>query len=268
MTKMNLVLIAAMGLVGVAGCGGGDEGVAFTEDEYCNQRAAGECAALAGGCTFGAADTAACTPKRKDVCVKEAAAVKSPKRVFNEGRGKTCVAESKKVFTGATLVPIASWQMLQETCSRTFGGELKLNDVCTISLDCIPGLICDKGACSKANPVAAGAGCANAGDQCGAGQYCTSVPPALPKCENRIALDQPCDASKLCGENLRCLGSVCKEKVKMGEPCASDSDCPTTLICEPFVRKCSTTINLATQCTVLGAGGGGMMMSTDAAVGG
>ena len=265
MTKTNFVLIAAMGFVGVAGCGGGDEGVAFTEDEYCNQRAAGECASLAGGCTFSAADTAACTPKRKTVCVQEAAALKSPpKRVFREAKGKACVAESKKLFTGATLVPSATWMTLKETCARTFEGEAKATEACLISLDCVSGLTCDKMFCGVAKTVAAGQGCANPGEQCGAGQYCT-LSGTLYKCENRLALDQACNATKVCAENLRCLDGFCKERLVTGDTCVADGDCASTLICDPFVRKCSTTINLATQCTVLGAGGGA---SPDASAGG
>lgn len=261
MTKTRIVVWVIASLTGLASCGGGDEGEAFTEDVYCNQRAAAECEGLAG-CAFNATEKAACTTKRKANCVQEANALKAPpKRVFREGKGAKCVAESKRLFT--SIITAANWQSLRETCSRTFEGVAKANEPCTIALDCEDKLICDKGFCGQAKPVAADAGCSNPGEQCGAGQFCSKMD-AFYKCTARGALDTVCDATKLCAENLRCVLGACKERLAMGDACVGDVDCAVGLVCDPFIGKCSSTINLASQCTVFGGGGSAPM---DAAAG-
>jgi len=262
MKKQNLVLVALLGLVGTAaGCGGGDAAVAFTEDVYCNERAAAECGALNSTCAFSPADKTSCETKRKTACAQEAAALKSPpKRVFRESRGKACVSKSRNVFV--PVVTAANWIDLREVCSRTFEGLAKSTEACEISLDCESGLICDKGFCGKATTVAMDAGCANAGEQCRTGQFCSKVG-AVFKCVNRLGLDSACDyTTNLCVESLRCLAGVCKPRLMQGDTCTVDADCPELLICEPFTNKCSTNVNLALQCTMLGSGG----VVTDASV--
>lgn len=263
MKKTNLVLMAVLGVAGVAaGCGGGEGGMAFTEDEYCNQRAAAECGALAPSCAFSPVNEAACKVTRKKACATEAAALKSPpKRVFREARGKACVSASRNAFQ--SVVPAASWQTLRETCSRTFEGLAKANEVCTISLDCESGMICDKGVCGKSKVVLKDAGCANAGEVCSAGQFCTKAG-EIYKCVNRMAVDQACsEPGNLCSETLRCVAGVCKERLAVSETCTADANCKLELVCDPFQGKCSPNVNLAQQCSVLG--GGAASPSPDAA---
>jgi hypothetical protein len=264
MKKQNLVLVALLGLIGTAaGCGGGDAAVAFTEDVYCNERAAAECGALNSTCAFSPGDTTACIAKRKTVCAQEAASLKSPpKRIFREGRGKECVSKSRSVFQ--PVVTASAWLELREVCSRTFEGLAKSTEACEISLDCESGLICDKGFCGRSTTVGTDAGCANAGEQCKTGQFCSKVG-AVFKCTNRLGLDAACDyPTNLCVESLRCLAGVCKPRLMQGDACAADADCAELLLCDPFTNKCSSKVNLASQCSVLGTGG----VVTDAAVGG
>jgi hypothetical protein len=264
MKKQNLIVVALLGLVAMAaGCGGGDAAVAYTEDVYCNQRASAECSALASSCAFSTAATDACSANRKARCVTEASILKAPpKRVFREDKAKACVSASRNTFKNSVLA--ADWLKLQETCSRAFEGQAKDTEACEISLDCISGLICDKGFCGKSRTVEKDAACSNPADRCPTGQFCTKAG-AIYKCINRLPVSQACDEpTNLCTESLRCVTGVCQERVKMGEACAADGDCAAGLICDPFILKCSQNVNLGSQCTVLGSGG----TPTDASVGG
>ncbi|MDX2024174.1 MAG: hypothetical protein SF187_28290 [Deltaproteobacteria bacterium] len=261
MTKTKIVLSAIAGLMSLASCGGGDSGEPFTEDVYCNQRAAAECDGLAA-CAFSDSQKTACISTRKGNCVQEANALKMPPaRVFREAKGLKCISDSKRLFTA--IITAQNWQSLRETCSRTFEGVGKAGDTCNIGLDCEAGLICDKGVCGPAKVVGIDALCSNPGEQCGAGQYCGKAD-AFYKCTARGASNSACDATKPCLESLRCVAGACKERLATGDKCTGDGDCAAGLVCDPFLGACSSTINLASQCSVFG---GGAASGADASVG-
>lgn len=246
----------ALGAAGLSACGGGDGGTPLTEDEFCNQTAAIECGTLVSGCGFMGATLAACEAQRKQVCVQEAASLRVPgKRDFREAKAELCLAETRRSFS--PIVSAADWKKLRSVCSRTFEGLAKANEACTVDLDCVSPLVCDKGVCGTTRVVAANAPCSNPGEVCPATQSCTrNATTGFFACAARAALGSACSATALCAETLRCSGGLCQERLGMGAACVSHDDCQSTLLCNPLTSTCTQSVNFAGQCTNLGGSGG------------
>jgi hypothetical protein len=236
--------------------GGCSLGKSMTEDQFCQEYAKRECGKVAGYCNFPASS---CEPVRAAACQQMASASKTGNRKFNSDNADRCLDQVNKTYGGIPITP-DKLEALDTACSRVFSGGAKANDACTIDFDCAGDLICDKGRCGARRVVAAGGGCANIGETCPKGQYCSNAT-GLYQCTAKLAAGATCSDSQPCVESLRCTGT-CTARSEMGATCASDDEC-TSGYCTAYPapgtpRKCGNGLSFAegsASCTAyMGAG--------------
>jgi hypothetical protein len=222
-------------------------GKSMTEDEFCKEYGKRECAKVAGYCEFTASS---CEPLRVTACQQMAAASKTGSRKFNADNADRCLDQVNKTYGTIPIMP-PQLDALDRACSRVFSGAAKANEACTVDFDCDGDLVCDKGRCGAAKVVASGGGCANVGETCPKGEYCTNST-GLYQCTRKQAAGATCSDSQPCVETLRCTGT-CTARAEVGATCASDDECASGY-CTPYPapgtpRKCSSGLSFAAGST-------------------
>lgn len=213
-------------VVGIAACGAGSSG--RSEEAFCSEYASVECSKVATFCSFSAAS---CEPVRVDACRAFAQRSKSGGRQYNPANTEACLAELRRGY--ATLPILAtSLKAIDTACSRVFEGMAQMGQTCTVDFDCRNGLICDKGRCGVEHVVGAGAGCANIGERCGMGEYCTNAS-GIYVCARRLDPGATCGPTLPCVETFRCR-DICLPRLDVGMPCTADDDCISNY-CNPYV---------------------------------
>jgi hypothetical protein len=215
----------------------------MTEDEFCKEYAKRECAKVAGYCVFPASS---CEPLRVTACQQMAAASKTGNRKFNADNAGTCLDQVDKTYGTIPIVAL-QLQALDRACSRVFSGAAKATEACSIDFDCDGALICDKGRCGAAKVVGSGGGCANVGETCPKGEYCSNAS-GLYTCTKKQAAGAACSDSQPCVETLRCT-ATCTARADIGATCASDDEC-TSGYCTLYPaagqpRKCGPGLSFA-----------------------
>jgi hypothetical protein len=214
----------------------------MTEDQFCQEYAKRECAKVANYCSFAASS---CEPSRLDNCKSMAAHSKTGARQFNADNADRCL---KQVDTAYATLPIDATKLaaLDAACGRVFSAGAKANEACTVDFDCDGDLICDKAHCGSRKIVAAGAGCANVGEVCPTGQYCSNAS-GLFNCTPKQAQGATCSDTQPCTEKLRCTGT-CAARLAIGMLCNSDDECES-LYCNPYAaagaRKCGAGLSFS-----------------------
>jgi len=175
-----------------------------------------------------------CTAYRKDLCNASAAQAIAQGRKYNSGNVQSCVDKAHKYYD-ATHVPLTPAELLDmsEECGRVFEGTIEKNATCSSDFACTDSLICDKGRCGTKSIVKnANDGCANAGEICDTGLFCSKDAPNV--CQPRKKLGEPCDVAAPCVETLRCDGT-CKPRLAAGTPCKSNDECDVSApYCSPW----------------------------------
>lgn len=234
MATRNWLLFSGFLVLVSSGCGGGS-GTEMTTELFCAQKAESECQVAARCLT---ADMAVCLAKRKSACQTFAASQTMPPtvRVFRPGNVSKCISVTKDTYAKLAPIPAADLAALDDVCASVFQGDVKKDSECTVKYDCQSGLICDKGLCEPKFIKKKGELCANPGEVCEAGAYCTTFG-ALQRCELKKMLGESCDGTAPCVEALRCDGT-CKARLGLGETCASSDDCaPAASYCDPSIGK-------------------------------
>jgi hypothetical protein len=202
-------------------------------DSFCTEVANQQCQ-VAAKC---AATMADCLTARKTQCTSDATAETTTTRQYRSGNAQACIDKTTSTFAMDGTITPAQLTDLANTCGRVFQGTAMALAACTTDFDCSGSLICDKMLCAPANPVAKGAGCASAGDQCATGSYCSSAG-AASVCVAKGATGDMCSAALPCSEDLRC-NNVCGPRFDTGTACASNDDCASTApYCDPAINKC------------------------------
>jgi hypothetical protein len=232
--RNNLLFALTMSALTVAACSKKDD-APMTEDEFCQEYAQRECAAVAPLCEFAAAS---CEPTRVNDCKMRIAVWRTSTggtRPFRDGNAQACL---DKVKTAYATLPITGETLhaLQDTCARVFQGTAKALETCAADLDCDGSLICDKSRCAEKKVVAAGGLCGNPGEICSPGESCKAAPGGVLQCSKRRAAGEACSSADPCSEALRCTGT-CADRVTAGS-CLQDEDC-TSNFCSPFSKNCS-----------------------------
>jgi hypothetical protein len=201
----------------LAGCNRGDP--PLTEEGFCQEYARIECGKVTTFCSF---DPASCESVRVQACRGNAARLKAGGHSFNPGNTDRCL---KKLEEAYRTLPINAMmlQAVEEVCDRVFEGTAKMLEPCIADFDCVGGLICDKGKCATEKVVPPRSQCANFGETCSKGEYCTNASGSF-LCTPRQDRDAPCSLSQPCKEEYRCV-TTCQPRRTIGEACASDDDC-------------------------------------------
>jgi hypothetical protein len=204
-------------LLALAGCNKGDG--SMTEEQFCQQYASIECSKVSAFCSF---NPMSCEPVRVNACREFASRVKGVGHQFNPGNTDRCL---KKLEEAYRSLPIGAVMLkaVDETCARVFEGTAKVTEACAADYDCAGGLICDKNHCGVEKVVASRSGCANIGERCPAGEFCTNDS-GLFLCVKRLDLGATCSLSRPCAESLRCRTS-CVPRLDTQGACSEDDDC-------------------------------------------
>jgi hypothetical protein len=228
----------------VGSCGG-DDGSALTRQQFCQEKAKRECADVVPACLITEVE---CRASREAACNNEAGIDLSAQRTFSPSNAATCLGKVSEIYgkldRGAVALTADDWRLLKTGCERVFQGSALLNQACNQTTDCSGPLVCDRGYCGSPKKVSAGAGCANTGEYCEPGNYCSNEPRAL--CTVRLGFGGACSATVPCLENLRCdrAAAMCTTLLADSSPCLSDSDCASGF-CEPFALRCSHDVRFA-----------------------
>jgi hypothetical protein len=201
----------------VAGCN--HLGSTMTEEQFCQEYAKIECSKVSAFCSF---NPATCEPVRVAACRESAGRVKGVGHQFNPGNTDRCL---KKLEEAYRVLPIGATMLkgVDDACARVFEGTAKPAEMCTLDYDCANGLICDKGRCGTEKLVASLGGCANIGERCPKGEYCTNAT-GIFLCAKRLAEGAPCALSTPCAEDLRCR-NTCVRRLEIQGSCLLDEDC-------------------------------------------
>jgi hypothetical protein len=239
----------SLALVAFAGCG--SDKPPTTQTEYCATYAQEICAAVAPACLI---TESACTAGRLADCSVQAQ--QNSRRDFIPSNADACLAKIGEVYgklnQGAVALTAAAIASIDDACANVYRGTQALNGPCEVDVDCLDGFICDKGFCGRAKVVAQGQGCANIGEICPPGSYCSGAAP-VSLCVSKGRLGVSCDSAP-CMENLRCESGSCAVQLGVGVACSVDQDCATGF-CEPYAKMCADDVRFANKsaaCTAMG----------------
>jgi len=204
---------ALLGALALAACN--SQPPPLTPTEYCNQYAQDVCAGVSPICLI---PQASCMTTQLQVCTLRAQE--------NVGRdflppnaaahlGKVNAAYSRVQQDGS--ITASDFQAMEQARSRVYRGTIMANAACLSDADCLDGLICDKGFCGTLRVVAPGAQCANIGETCPQGSYCS---------------------------NATGIWVCTQSQLDFGEACSSDQDCSSGF-CEPYAALCAQDVRFA-----------------------
>jgi hypothetical protein len=206
-------------LMGLAGCNLG--AASMTEEQFCQEYAKRECAKVATYCSVA---PTSCEPARVSACRERATSSKTGTRRFNPDNADACLNQVNTAYA-TPLIDAAHLAELDRVCARVFEGTAKASDACTADFDCQKGLVCDKGACGTPRVASSLGGCANVGESCPPGEYCSNINTTRQYfCTRRQGQGAACSDSQPCLEDLRCAGT-CGPRLDTGMPCGADDEC-------------------------------------------
>jgi hypothetical protein len=218
-------------LVVLAGCN--NDPSPLTPNQYFQQRAEATCAAIASACFV---PVATCTASRvAEYTVAYQSALAS-------GHAFIPTNAYGKVASGAMALKAAEYSAMEAACANVYRGPGDANAYCQRDIDCVGELVCDKNHCGTSKPVGAGVGCANIGETCSQGSFCSGAT-GVWVCSAKVAAQGECTAYP-CLESLRCSAGVCVARLGIGESCTIDGDCGSSF-CEPYAGKCAPDLRFA-----------------------
>jgi len=242
-----------LSMIILVGCG--SEPGPLTQTEFCNKYAQNVCAGVVPACLVTAPS---CTAGQLAECT-ELARINAG-RDFNPANAEACLNKVNSTFSklkqGSVALSAADIQAKNQACADVYRGTVLANGPCTTDAACLDGLICDaaKGFCGTSKLVAQGAGCANVGETCPPGSFCSNIT-GVWLCLGKAGLGGACNAANPCLENLRCAAGTCIVQLGIGEVCTVDQDCDTGL-CEPYAGKCAQDVRYANGSAACVAMGG------------
>ncbi len=181
--RMWLRLGVAIGVLGTLGNGCSSGPLPNADvNAFCESKATQECQ-VAESCN--APSTAACISLRQTVCITDAnAAMKSGTRAYSQPAAGACISAVQSAYSNApSEITFATLQQVDQTCAQVFPGTVPDGGSCKTDFDCANQEVCspvEPGSstmvCATAVSVNKGDPCANVGDVCEPGTFCTGVP--------------------------------------------------------------------------------------------
>lgn len=170
-------------------------------------------------------------------------------RQYTSGKAKACIDALNGAFGGGndkiTYDDLFKSGGLVDTCEAVFQGNVGNGSGCTTNYDCTQsGEVCasvpgQQAACATPTMKAQGSACADPGDTCSDGNYCSNAS-GSPKCVASETTGGPCKANDECVSADHCVSGACAQKEVAGGPCTSNDDCDSTApFCDPDVDKCA-----------------------------
>jgi hypothetical protein len=239
--SMSKKLVFLSLVTGLAACGSGNK--EMTVAEFTQKISENECASVADACLV---KKPVCQSARQAYWSQVANQTMAAGWPFDPSHADSCLSKVKSVYgvlVNALVIQAKDYRQMEQTCSRVFHGPAKEAQACQVDLDCVDDLICDKGGCGKPSEVGPGKQCANIGEYCSLGYTCSPVG-VTKQCVARATKGTPCSETQPCLENLTCSGGLCIDGLENGSECQQDEDCAEGF-CEPFARKCATSVRFS-----------------------
>jgi hypothetical protein len=170
-------------------------------------------------------------------------------RQYNPDKAKACIDALNGAF-GNSNVQIKYGDLfnkggLVDTCEAVFAGNVGNGSACTTDYDCTQmGEVCasvpgQQAACATPTMKALGSACADPGDTCATGTYCSNAS-GSDKCVAAETNGGPCQSNDECVTGFHCVNKACTAQALSGGACATNSDCdPSAQFCDPDVDKCT-----------------------------
>jgi hypothetical protein len=205
------------------------------QGDFCKALAVAECQEA----QYCEVDATACETVRSQVCLGKATAALGQGRAYVPKAAPDCVDQATAAFAKnpitsdslafaeASLNPAADFV---GKCEAVFAGSVDKNGQCTKDVQCSSGRVCDKGYCADKVTKAGNDPCANPGEVCDTGFYCTGSPM---HCTAKLTTSQPCNATAPCVEADYCLAGTCAQRLAIGAACTGDGDC-TSGFCDVY----------------------------------
>jgi hypothetical protein len=231
-----VAMLAGGAAVCMTGCGSNSDPVDGPRAKYpdvpsyCTERAKAECSAeVVDRCQTEQGD---CVVARTGACGQSTVA---GARV-RETEADACIAATEAAHQDEKITP-NEVGVMNEACADVFGGVGGEGTACRTNMDCDPNadLECiiaagaSSGNCRVPDIKAAGTACDAQDAVCEEGYYCT---PSDRVCAAKQALNRPCDATRLCADDLRCVPTAplepvgtCQAKLGVGEQCETAEQC-------------------------------------------
>jgi hypothetical protein len=233
--------LALPALVLLSSCG--SDPAPLTPSQFFQQRAEVVCAAVSPACLV---TGSACALTQTAAFTAEYQAAIASFRDFIPSNAEVCLNKVRDVYgklsQGAVAIKAADYLAMEDVCAKVYRGTSAALGPCLTDADCLDNLICDKGYCGNAKMVSQGSQCANIGEYCPQGFYCSDTG-GVWFCTAKVGALANCTQNP-CLESLRCQGGVCVVQLGVGEPCATNGDCASGF-CEPFAGKCADDVRFA-----------------------
>ena len=255
---MRIRLIAGLGLgaLGIitAACSSsssGNNNPYPDVDHFCAAVAKAECQES----TNCGSDESQCETYRTKVCTQGTIIVPltptdTLSRQYDSSKAQACIDALNGAF-GNSNVQIKYDDLfktggLVDTCEAVFTGNVGNGSACTTNYDCTQaGEVCasvpgQQAACATPTMKALGSACADPGDTCATGNYCSNAS-GSDKCVAAETNGGPCKANDECVTGFHCVGGACAAVEGSGGACATNADCDPTMapFCDPDVDKCA-----------------------------
>jgi len=219
-------------------------------DHFCAAVAKAECQES----TNCGVDETQCETYRTRVCTQGTVIVPltptdTLSRTYTTGNAKSCIDALNGAF-GNNNVQIKYADLfktggLVDTCEGVFVGNVGNGSGCTTNYDCtMSGEVCasvpgQQAACATPTTKQVGSACADPGDTCATGNYCSNAS-GSDKCVAAGTEGGPCKANNQCVAADHCVSGACAALALSGGACATNDDCdPSAPFCDPDVDKCA-----------------------------
>jgi hypothetical protein len=282
-------VLSVVGWVGVL-TGGCSSAVAPYPDaeSFCSALAEAQCGGGDGGPSIAAlcgvtAET--CIAAAQQTCTTNAStALMDTGRAYTQANAPACIEATQAAYS-MTQIPAATLATLASTCDAVFAGNAAIGASCTSTASCAqtetdggtPSAVCapvQPGSkvmqCAMAVAVSEGMPCANIGDVCPAGTFCTGVPAECHPGGTVGASCTPtvgCSAGAFCNINAGAKTGSCIQGGEIGSSCTTSANCGTSApYCDLNVKpesgggkatgSCEIGLSFATEapdCKALGA---------------
>jgi hypothetical protein len=234
---------AAVPVVVLAACSSTDPDKYPSTDSFCSARAAEECQ-VATKCGNPPDN---CKKQRAALCMSEASEATRAARAYVPGNAEDCINRTHGLYLEGTIVP-AKKAEVDYACARVFRGTVAVNGACKTDFECAGDNICDKTRCAAKVAKKLNDPCANPGEVCEKGTFCTKDATGLVVCLKKRDKGETCSAPGVsdgvgpCLEALRCTDGVqrCEDRLGVGAACPVGKDECTAEApyCDDTTRKC------------------------------
>lgn len=243
MKWLGPLVFTASSIVALGACTTSDPDKYPSTDSFCSARAAEECQVS----TRCGTSAESCKRQRAALCMNEASLATGSGRGYVAGAAEDCINRTHDLYAKGEIAPAQKGEV-DYICQKVFRGTVAVNGVCKTDFDCTGDNVCDKGRCALRVSKKLNEPCANPGEICEKGTFCTKDPTGLTVCLKKRDKGETCtqpgaaEGPGPCLESLRCIVGEfrCGDRNPVGTSCdpGSDDCAAEAPYCDDTTKKC------------------------------